>query len=289
MTRIAFLGLGAMGARMAAALIEGGHDVTVWNRSEGPAARLGAATAATPRAAAEGAAVVISMVWDDAASEAVWLDPSGGALAGMTDGAVGVEASTVSPGHVMRLHAAAAARGLRFIDAPLAGSRPQAEARQLIFMAGGEAGALRAVEPVLLEMGAAVHHAGGPGAGSTVKLMVNALFAAQLAMLGELIGMAARNGLDPARVVEIIGATPVASPAAKVAAAAMLAGNFAPAAPIELIAKDLALAAAMGGDLPLTEAAGAIYRAAVAEGYGADNVTGIVRRYGAPSPRAAAE
>lgn len=284
MTRIAFLGLGAMGARMAARLIGAGHGVTVWNRTPeraAPLVAMGAALAASPRAAASGAEVVIAMLRDDAASAAVWLDPETGAFAGMGAGSLGIEASTLTPAHVRALHQAAGGAG--FIDAPLAGSRPQAEAGQLIFMAGGAADLVARAEPVLLAMGGAVHHAGAAGAGAGAKLMVNALFAAQVAVMAELIGLARRLGLDPARAMEIIGATPVASPALKGAAAAMLARSFAPAFPISLVAKDMAMtmttARAVSADLPLTAATLGAYEGAVASGFGESNITGILQRY----------
>jgi 3-hydroxyisobutyrate dehydrogenase len=262
MTRIAFLGLGAMGTRMAGRLIAAGHEVTVWNRTS--MSLDGAKLAGTPRAAVMGAEVVITMLRDDAASGAVWSQ----ALAAMMPGAIGIEA---------------AARGVAFLDAPVAGSRPQAEAGQLIFMAGGAAPNLARAEPVLMAMGATVHHAGGPGAGAAVKLMVNSLFGTQLAAMAELIGLAAKAGIDPARAVDIIGATPVASPAVKGAAAAMLAGAFSPAFPIDLVEKDFALALQTGvqvsADLAVTSAVHSVYAAAMAEGHGADNITGIVQRY----------
>jgi 3-hydroxyisobutyrate dehydrogenase len=277
MTRIAFLGLGAMGTRMAGRLIAAGHEVTVWNRT--PMPLTGAALAGTPAAAVTGAEMVITMLRDDAASGAVWSQ----ALAAMMPGAIGIEASTVTPAHVRALHADAAARGVAFLDAPVAGSRPQAEAGQLIFMAGGAAPDLARAEPILLAMGGAVHHAGAAGAGAMVKLMLNSLFGAQLAVMAELIGLAAQAGIDPARAAEIIGATPVASPAVKGAAAAMLAGQFAPAFPIDLVEKDFALVLQTGGQvaagLPVTEAVHDAYAAAKAEGHGGDNITGIVQRY----------
>ncbi|MGL4235674.1 NAD(P)-dependent oxidoreductase [Tabrizicola sp.] len=271
--KIGFLGLGAMGSRMAARLVAAGHEVTVWNRTPRPL--VGAMVADTPDAAAFGAEVVISSLRDDAASAAVW----GAALPTMAAGAVGIETSTISPDAARALHGAAAARGVAFLDAPVAGSRPQAEAGQLIFMAGGEPEVLARVEPLLLAMGGAVHHAGGPGAGAAVKLMVNSLFAAQVAAMAELIGLAQTKGIDPARAVEILGATPVASPAVKGAAAAMLAGNFAPAFPIDLVAKDLDIALGTGATLPVTRLVADVFQAAIAEGLAKDNITGIVQRY----------
>lgn len=279
---IAVLGLGAMGSRMAAKLIDAGHEVTVWNRSQAHPTPQGATRAASPADAAAGASLVISMLRDDAASQAVWLG-EGGALASLPENAVGIECSTLSMPFVSELGEVFAKAGRAFLDAPLAGSRPQAEAGQLIFFVGGDPQALETARPALEAMGAAVHHAGAAGAGALVKLMVNALFGAQLALLGEVIGMARRSGHDVARAVEILGATPVASPAAKLSAGAMLGEAFPPAFPIDLVEKDFGLlaasAAALGASVPLGEATRAIYAAAKGEGYGEDNITGIVQRY----------
>jgi 3-hydroxyisobutyrate dehydrogenase len=152
----------------------------------------------------------------------------------------------------------------------------------LIFMAGGEAAVLQQVTPVLLVMGGAVHHAGPAGAGAMVKLMVNTLFGVQVAVVAELIGLARKAGIDAGRAVEVMGATRVASAAAKGAAAAMLAGAFAPAFPIDLVVKDfgLVMEAGAGADLPMAQAAGAVFAAAQAAGFGADNITGVMQRYG---------
>jgi 3-hydroxyisobutyrate dehydrogenase-like beta-hydroxyacid dehydrogenase len=267
--KIAYLGQGAMGARMAARLVAAGHEVRVWNRTPvaGGVATIGRAV--------QGAEVVITSLRDDAAAEAVWDQ----AMPGMDRGAMGIETSTISPGTARALHQAAATRGLAFLDAPVAGSRPQAEAGQLIFLAGGEAATLALAEPVLLAMGGAVHHAGDAGAGSAVKLMVNTLFAAQVAVLGELFGMARAMQIDLPRAIQILGATPVASPAAKAAAAGMLSRSFAPAFPIDLVAKDMAVALQTAAVLPVTRAVAGVFREAIAEGLGEENITAVVQRY----------
>ena len=285
MARVTVLGMGAMGARMAKRLLEAGHSVVVWNRTpaaSAPLVDLGAVVAATPRAAASEAEIVLSMLRDDAAVHAVWLDPKTGALAGMAKDAVAIESTTVTPGAAQALHEACRGAGIACLDAPVAGSRPQADAGQLIFLVGGSENVLRRVEPILLAMGSAVHLAGGPGAGAIVKLMVNTLFGVQVATMAELIGLAGRSGIDPARAVEIIGSTPVASLSAKGAAAGMLAGNFSPMFPIELVAKDFGYAEGLAGQpsqAPLLAAAHAVFARALAAGMGEDNLTGIVRFY----------
>jgi 3-hydroxyisobutyrate dehydrogenase len=121
-------------------------------------------------------------------------------------------------GWIKALSAAAAARGVSFLDAPVVGSRPQAEAAQLIFLAGGDPGVVARAEPVLKVMGIAVHHVGPNGAGAAMKLGINALFGIQVAALAELLALLRLRGVSPARAAEIISSTPVASPAAKGAA-----------------------------------------------------------------------
>lgn len=270
---------------MASRLVAAGHELTVWNRSPGRVEQFvakGVRAASTPAAAAAGAEIVISMVRDDAAARAVWLDPHAGALTSLSPHAIAIESSTTTPDWVRELHAACAGIGASLIDAPVAGSRPQAEAGQLIFLAGGDAEAVKRAEPVLLAMGSALHHAGSAGAGAVVKLMVNALLGIQVATLAELIALAARAGLDLARAVEIVLSTPAAGPAAKGAAASMLAKAFAPLFPVELVAKDFGYALQAAGsaeDAPIIAAARDVFSRAIREGFGALNLTAIAQLY----------
>lgn len=286
MARIAFLGLGAMGSLMAGNLVKAGHAVTVWNRTPAACAPLsaaGAEVAATPRAAAAGAEVAFAMLRDDDAAAAVWLDDDTGALAGLGADAIGIECSTLTPAAVRRLAARFARARRGFLDAPVAGSRPQAEAAQLIFLAGGEAGVLARAEPVLRQMGAAVHHAGPVGSGATLKLAVNTLFGVQVAALAEIVGLLGRAGLDLPRAIDILTATPVCSPAAKGAVASMLSGAFAPMFPVDLVEKDfgytLSTAEAAGAAMPLADTTRAVFAQAIRQGLGPDNLTGVVRLY----------
>lgn len=284
--KVAVLGLGAMGARMAGGLVDAGFEVTVWNRSPGRVPDLvtrGARAADTPADAARGADVVMSMVRDDDASAAVWLAEGTGALAALSEHAIGVECSTVSLPHARALARAFERAGRRFVDAPLAGSRPQAEAGQLIFFAGGEAAIVDQLRQVLEPLAAAVHHAGGSGSGAAVKLLVNALFGAQVALVAELIGLADAAGIDAVRATEIVASTPVCSAAAHGAAAAMLARSWAPAFPIDLVAKDFALiersAERDGAAVPLCSRVQEIYERALDAGFGGDNITGVFQLY----------
>lgn len=285
MPSITVLGAGAMGSRMVAKLLTAGHRVTLWNRTQEkamPLAQAGAAIAATPRAAVGGADVVIAMVRDDEASRFVWLDPDAGALAALPSDCIAIESSTLTLGWVRELAERCASAGVGFLDAPVIGSRPQAEAGSLIYLVGGRRDVADRAEPLLRTLGGAVYFAGSHGAGATVKLAVNALFGIQVAALGELIGMMRRAGIDVPTAVEIIGSTPVCSPAAKTAAASMLAGSFAPLFPVELVEKDFGYAIAAFGSreaAPVTAAACGVFALAVRQGLGADNLTGIVRLY----------
>jgi 3-hydroxyisobutyrate dehydrogenase len=285
MSRIAFLGLGAMGSRMAASLVAGGHEVTVWNRDPEktvPLRETGGTVAVSPRAATADAEFVISMVRDDVASRHVWLDDATGALGALRPDAIALECSTLGLGWIRELFSHLAARDRAFLDAPVVGSRPQAEQRQLIFVVGGASETFARTKPILSCMGSAVHHAGPNGAGTLTKLVVNALFAIQVAAMAELIGTVRRKGFESERIVEVLAATPACSMAAAGAARSMLSEAFAPMFPVMLVEKDLgyALAASERADVaPMIAAARAIFGAAIHAGLGEENLTSIAKLY----------
>ncbi len=273
MQRIALLGLGIMGAGMANNLLTAGYPLTVYNRSAERAAPLverGAQLAPTAHAAAAAAAIIISMVSDDEASRAVWLGPDG-ALAGAQPGALVVESSTLTPAWVAELAAAAAARGLRFLDAPVAGSKPQVEAGELVYFVGGAAADLAAVQPVLDVLGRRTVHLGPTGSGAMFKLVNNLLVGVQIAALAEGLALAAAAGLDMAEVVPLIINGAPGSPAVKGKAARMVAHDYAPHFATQLMDKDLryalATAARLGVAMPTVAVAQERYAAALAAGY----------------------
>jgi len=269
MSHIAFLGLGAMGRRMAARLVPD-HTVAVWNRSAGVAVP-GAASAPTPAAAASDADIVITMVTDDDAARSVWLGADG-ALTAMRPGAVAVEVSTVTPAWIAELGAAADAREVRLLDAPVAGSTPQAEAGALAFLVGGDEATFAEVRPVLALLSKVQIHAGARGRGAVLKLMVNALFAAQVAALGEVLQLAETQGMTTEDAMRLLGPLPVTSPAAQGVGALMVAGDHGSRFPVRLVEKDLRYAVAAGAG-PVIEAARARYAAAREAGHGDANLT----------------
>ncbi len=286
MMTIALLGLGAMGSRMAANLLKAGFDVAVWNRGSDkarPLADLGATVAGSPRAAAMDRDVVISMVTDDGAARSIWLDGASGALGGLKAGAIAIESSTVTAGWIRELSVAVAKRGAELLDAPVAGSRPQAEAGQLVFMVGGAAATLEHARPVLDAMSAKVLHIGDAGQGAVLKLAINALFAAQLASVAELLGSLGRQGFEANRTAELLANFPIVAPPIAAAARMMAAKDATPLFTIDLIEKDLgyalAAAGAAGASMPTIDAVRASFRAAQAAGHGSSNVSSLARLF----------
>ena len=286
MSKIAFLGLGTMGSRMAPHLIEAGHDVVVWNRSPAAVAAAvarGAKSAATPRQAAEGAEFVLTMLTDDDASKAVWMTPESGALAGLGKDAVAIEISTISPGWLMRLAAAIEAHGARLLDAPVVGSLLQAEAAQLIMLVGGAEEAFAVAKPVLDRIAGTLHRVGPQGQGVLMKLAANALLAIQVAAIAETLTALDRSGIAPQRALEIVSGFPSVSPAGKGAAALMAAGDYAPRFTAALIAKDLRYAAAEAATheakIPMLAAARGVFDDLCSKGLGGENISAAIKAY----------
>jgi len=217
MQRIAVLGLGIMGAGMASNWLDKGFTVSVWNRSRAkaePFAAKGARIADTPREAAEGAELIVSMVSDDEASRSVWLGPDG-ALAGAEPGAIAAESSTLSPGWVRELAAAAETKGLSFLDMPVGGSRDAAESGNLILFVGGDDATLQRARPALAAIGGTIHHLGGTAAGATWKLINNMMVAAQITAAAEGLALAEKVGLDRRQVAAINAVSGTSSPVIK--------------------------------------------------------------------------
>jgi 3-hydroxyisobutyrate dehydrogenase len=229
MNKVALLGLGVMGHGMAQNLLKAGFELTVYNRTRSKAEDLagpGARVADTPRAAAAGAEIVLSMVGDDLASRAVWLGGDG-ALAGMQPGAVAVECSTLSLEWVRELAGHMAEKGIAFLDAPVTGSKDAAEAGELRLMVGGDEAVLERARPVLEAISRRVDRFGPSGAGATIKLINNLMGSVQAAVLAEGLALAERAGLDMEQVVTfIINAAP-GSPLVKGKAARMARRDYA--------------------------------------------------------------
>lgn len=287
MSRIAVLGTGAMGSRIVQNLLQANHQVAVYNRSIDkvkPLLERGAVYAATPREAVQQADFVISMVTNDEVSRIVWLSSETGAVLGLGNDAIAIESSTLSVEWTTELAAAIESRGVAFLDAPVVGSRPQADAGKLTYLVGGSAETLAQVETILLAAGgAAIHHLGATGQGMAMKLAVNALFGIQVAALAEILGLLTKQGVDLTMAIACLGELPVTSPAAKAAGSLMLNGNHAPLFPIALVEKDFRYATqtaqSVAATTPLVIATHDVYQEAIEQGYGDSNITGIAQLF----------
>ncbi len=205
---VAFLGLGVMGYPMAGHLARAGHRVTVYNRTAAKAqawaAEYGGATAATPREAAAGAAIVFACVGNDEDLRAVVLGPEG-AYAGMAAGSVFVDHTTASAAVARELYAAGLARGVSFIDAPVSGGQAGAVNGALTVMCGGDAAPFEAIRPAAMALAKAVTLVGTSGAGQLAKMVNQTCIAGLLQGLAEGIAFGQRAGLDMKLVLEVVG------------------------------------------------------------------------------------
>lgn len=287
MTAITVLGLGAMGSRIAARLADAGHAVTVWNRSAEAATALAESTpvriAATAREAVVDGEIVISMVADDIASRALWLEPDTGVLAALPDGAVAIEASTITQFMAVELAEAASEAGVPFLEAPVVGSRPQAEAGALFVLVGGDSEVLERVRPALEAFAGGLRPVGSVGNAATMKLAINGLFGMQVAAYAEIVGMLDRSDIPADTAIDILSNLPITSPGLQRILGLFSQRAFAPNFPVALVAKDFAylcqLAAELGADVPIAETAAAVYEAGRREGQGELDIAGIAVRY----------
>lgn len=276
---IGFIGLGTMGFGMAGNLARAGFDLKIFSRKGRrlEQARPGIAYVASSKAAAR-ADVVISMVADDAASRAVW-GGDDGALAGLQPGSVCMESSTLSLDWTGELANLARARGCAFLDAPVTGSKPQAENGELKFLVGGEKAVLDQVMSVLSAMGTAAELIGPVGSGTFLKLVNNFICGVQVASLAEGLAMIARQGLDYERASSILIGGAIGSPLVKLIAGRIAAKDFAPNFSVSLLQKDLAYAIAgaekLGLDLRTAAAALEWFSDATQAGLGQKDIAAV--------------
>lgn len=260
MATLGFVGLGAMGSRLARRLLTAGHAVVGYNRTPDKARHLVAAglrLEGSPRAVAEATETLFSMVTDDSALRAVALGPDG-AVSGLRPGAVWVEMSTVGPAVVRELGPAVAARGAAILDVPVSGSTITVEQGTASFQVGGDPQALDRVRPYLAAMGSGgVTHVGPLGLAKTMKVATNLGLAVQILAFSEAVLLAEKSGIAREVAVEALLKSVVASPMLKYRGPFVL-GRMPREAwfPVPMIQKDLQLALdhgrAVGVPLPTT-------------------------------------
>jgi len=282
MTTIAYLGMGTMGSGMAANLSRAGHEVKAWNRSAKPNAVLEAAgllVTSDLTAALQGAEVVMYCLSDDAAVE----DLVFGAhqlLSKVPDGAVVVDMSTIEPATSAKERAAFEDRGNPFIDAPVFGTKGEAEGGGLWVVAGGDREIFERIKPLLDAVSETVHYMGEGGKGTAMKLVGNLLVASQLQALGEALTLAKKAGLDLADVQGVLDVadfkTPIYAGVGRGAQAGDYTVNFA----LNLMLKDAkliqAFAQRMGTPVPTAATAQKYIEASIADGHGELNASALI-------------
>ncbi len=245
MTRVGFAGLGRMGTPMARNVLRAGFELTVYNRTQEraePLEREGAAVAETPAALGRGADVLVTMVADAGAAEAVLLGDDG-ALASLAPGSIAIEMSTIGPHAARRLAAAAAERDIELLDAPVSGSVSVAEAAQLTTIVGGSRDAFERARPVLRAMTKAQLYLGPSGAGAAMKLALNSAVALANEAIAEALALAEGAGIPREDAYEVLRASVVASPFLEYKRAAFLEPGETPVAfTTAQMRKDLTLA-----------------------------------------------
>jgi 3-hydroxyisobutyrate dehydrogenase-like beta-hydroxyacid dehydrogenase len=281
--RVAFLGLGIMGAPQAANIARAGFDLTVWNRTRSRADAFsdehGARVAHTPADAAADADVTITMVPDSAEVEQVIFGPRG-AAEGLREGTLAIDMSTIAPSASVSIGERLRADRVGFLDAPVSGSRPKAEDGTLTIMVGGDPSDFERARPVLDAMGELVMHVGPQGHGSVVKLINNTLAAINAAAVAEALTLAEREGLDTDALRRVVAASSGASTMLALKAQPMLEHDFEPRFKLEPMLTDvrhyLDAARLDGVRTELCRAAEQLYAEADRAGPGGDDFAAVM-------------
>jgi len=284
--RVAVIGLGSMGFGMAASLLRAGYTVVGCDVISEPVARFaaeGGLTASSAAEAAEGAAVVISVVVNAAQTEGL-LFGEGGVAEVMPKGAVFVSSATMDPDVVRRLAARLQATGRRYLDAPISGGPVRALEGRMTIMASGSEAAFAKTRPMLNAMAKTVYELGDqPGSGAAFKMINQLLAGVHIAAACEAISFAAKQGLDLDKVYEVITASAGNSWMFENRVPHILAGDYRPASAIEIFVKDLGIvqdmARAARYPAPLAAAALQMYLAAAGSGMGGDDDSSVARVY----------
>jgi 3-hydroxyisobutyrate dehydrogenase len=281
--RIGFIGLGTMGAAMAANLARAGFTVTAWNRTAGRAPELddlGVTRAPTPAAAAAASDVVVMCVSDTPDVEAVLLGPDGVAV-GAGHGTLVIDCSTIAPGATREFAARLRERGVAMIDAPVSGGSEGAKNATLTIFVGGEAEDVDRARPVLGALGTTITHVGPIGSGQAVKAVNQVMLAGTYLGVAEGIVLAMKAGLDVEQVVGALGGGAARSWVLENRSGRMLANDYPLGFKVTLHRKDLGIALGLaeqtGANLPVTELAAELEDGLVKNGHGDDDMSALAR------------
>ncbi len=285
MANVAFLGMGVMGAPMAGHLAAAGHDVAVYNRTVAKAeawvAKHGGRHGASPREAADGCQIVMACVGNDDDLRGVCLGEDG-AFAGMGEGTLFVDHTTVSAEVTRELAAAAAERGIAYVDAPVSGGQAGAENGQLVIMCGGTQADYDRAEPIIAAFAKATRLMGGVGAGQLTKMVNQICIAGLLQGLSEGLMFAQKAGLDGEAVIDVIQGGAAGSWQMVNRHKTMLAGEFDHGFAVDWMRKDLGIclteAENIGAPLPGTALIDQYYKDVQAMGGGRWDTSSLVAR-----------
>lgn len=281
-TRVGFIGLGIMGAPMAGNLLKAGFEVTVWNRSRSrsqPLLEAGAKGGESPGAVAAASEFTFSCVTNSGDVEEVALGPEG-VIHGAKPGSVYIDCSTIAPETARRVAHDLAEKGIEMLDAPVSGGDVGAKAGTLAIMVGGDPAVFERSRPALEAMGKTIVHVGPIGAGQVVKLCNQVAGGLNLLAAAEAINLARRAGVDPAKMLEVVGAGAAASWMLSNLAPRALNGDYAPGFMVDLMQKDLRLVLDAANDshtpLPGTALVSQLFQSIQAEGRGTDGTQALV-------------
>jgi 2-hydroxy-3-oxopropionate reductase len=283
MQRIGFIGLGIMGAPMAANLVRSGYDVTGYNRSRPPVdalVRAGGKPAAGVEEACAEADIVITMLPDSPQVSEVVLD-AGGVLDSVGPQTLLVDMSTIAPETSRSVAAAAEAKGVHVLDAPVSGGEQGAIDAALSIMVGGEAATFDRARPVLENLGKTIVHVGGHGAGQTVKAANQLMVAGIISLVSEAVVLLEASGVDGERGLEVLAGGLAGNRILDRKAASMLARDFRPGFRVDLHHKDMGIALSSarsaGVALPVTGLVAQLVASARALGHGSLDHSALLR------------
>ncbi len=284
MAKLGFLGLGIMGYPMARHLMQAGHQVAVWSHTAAKAKQLaeaeGGTACATPSEVAAASDCVFLCVGDTDMCEQAILGLDG-VIEGARPGTVVADASTVSISRSRAIGQKLAARGIHFLDAPCTGSKPGAEGGTLTFMIGGDKEVFERVRPYFEPMGKMLYYCGGPGLGLQAKLTQNLILCNLLQAFNEGFVLAAKAGLDMDLMLDIISNSAARSGLVSFKAPYVFRRDFATNFSVQWMHKDIGLMLESGLELnvplPLTGLTQQLFRAALAKGYGKDDICSTIK------------
>lgn len=282
--KIGFIGLGIMGSRMAANLLKKGHELVVYNRTKqkaGPLTAAGAVWAPTPADAAKQSTVIITMLSrPDAVAETALIGRYG-FLNHLADNSLWIDCSTVNPSFSRLMASEAKQRRVRFLDAPVAGSKGPAEQAQLVFFVGGEKTDVDEARPLLEAMGKAVVHVGGHGMGTSMKMVNNLIVAQAMVAFSEALTLGEALGISRDMLFNTLLGSPVAAPLLSLKRGKLESGDFEAEFPLQWMHKDMQLVAETayeaGVAIPAASAVKEIYALAVRKGLGEQDFSAVYK------------